>query len=68
MDRIAARHNATGLKGFCPVMLRDHRELVDARETFRASYKGREYLLSSAEAVAAFQGNAGCLRPGTGRK
>ena len=66
MDRIAARHNATGLKGFCPVMLRDHRELVDARETFRASYKGREYLLSSAEAVAAFQAMPAAYAPALG--
>ncbi|MFG0333799.1 MAG: hypothetical protein ACF8TS_10590 [Maioricimonas sp. JB049] len=66
MDRIAARHDATGLKGFCPVMLRDQRELVDARESFHASYKGREYLLSSAEAVAAFQAMPAAYAPALG--
>ncbi|QDU37101.1 YHS domain protein [Maioricimonas rarisocia] len=66
MDRIAARHDATGLKGFCPVMLRDHRELVDAREPYRAHYKGHEYLLSSAEAVASFQVMPAAYAPALG--
>ena len=50
MELIAARKDLKGLKGFCPVVLRDERNLVDASFLYTVSYNGREYALSSAEA------------------
>jgi len=53
-ERIAARQGQTGLKGFCPVVLRDQRELVDSREEFHLIYNGHEYQFSSKEAMQKF--------------
>ncbi len=53
-ERIAARVNQTGLKGFCPVVLRDERELVDSVEEFSMIYNGRKYEFSSEEALQKF--------------
>lgn len=57
LARIAARQGLDGLKGFCPVMLRDERNLVDARPEFTASHNGRRYYFSSAAAQALFEAN-----------
>lgn len=51
---IASRKGMSGLKGFCPVVLRDDRNLVDAQEQYRAVYNSKTYYMSSSEAVAAF--------------
>ncbi|MEZ6058786.1 MAG: hypothetical protein R3C19_00320 [Planctomycetaceae bacterium] len=53
--RLARRGHLTGFKGFCPVALRDQRELVDASETLTAMYALKTYYFSSPEAVARFQ-------------
>jgi YHS domain-containing protein len=53
MARIASR-SGTGLKGFCPVMLRDFRELVDVQSDVSVIFRSREYWFSSEEAKAAF--------------
>lgn len=55
LARIAARRGLDGLKGFCPVVLRDERNLVDARPEFSAVYNGRRYYFSSATAQALFE-------------
>lgn len=55
LARIAARKGLDGLKGFCPVVLRDERNLVDARPEFSAVYNGRRYYFSSAAAQALFE-------------
>ncbi len=52
--RIRERRGQTGLKGFCPVMLRDQRELVDARPEFAIEFNGETYFVSSAEALETF--------------
>ena len=52
---IASRQGLRGLKGFCPVALREERELVDAHSQFRAIYNGKTYYLSSSQAAFAFQ-------------
>lgn len=52
--RIRERRGQTGLKGFCPVMLRDQRELVDARPEFAIEFNGVTYFVSSAEALETF--------------
>lgn len=54
MERIAARKGRSGLKGFCPVALRDHRELVDAAEEYAAVFNGKLYHFSSDSAMEKF--------------
>lgn len=54
MELIASRKGMTGLKGFCPVMLRDARDLVDAREEYTAVFNEKAYSFSSGEALQAF--------------
>ena len=53
--RIAERGERTGFKGFCPVVLRDDLELVDASPAYRIEYEGSIYYLSSAKALEQFQ-------------
>jgi YHS domain-containing protein len=66
LERIRERRGQTGLKGFCPVMLRDHRELVDAREEFSIEFNGHTYCVSSAEALATFQSDPAKYAPAAG--
>lgn len=66
MARIAARQGLKGFKGFCPVMLRDYRELVDARLEHSAIYQGNQYWFSSAQARQAFISNPGAYVPASG--
>lgn len=56
MQQIVSRPG-NGLKGFCPVALRDRRTLEDGRVAFTSRYGGRTYFFSSAEAKAAFDDN-----------
>jgi YHS domain-containing protein len=51
---IAERGELRGLKGFCPVMLRDERDLKNALPEHHSTFKGRTYYFSSADAKAAF--------------
>lgn len=46
-----------GFKGFCPVVLKDERRLVEARAQFKSEYRGRSYLFSSSAARQAFELN-----------
>ena len=55
LRKIAERSELTGLKGFCPVALRDSRELKDARPSFQAKFNGDYYNFSTAEALAKFE-------------
>ena len=66
LQQIAARSELTGLKGFCPVALRDSRELKDARPQFQAAYNGRIYNLSSAEALEKFETDPKAYAPAAG--
>ena len=52
---LAQRRLMKGLKGFCPVELRDHRDLVDTQLVYAATYKSRAYFFSSAEAQKKFE-------------
>lgn len=54
MARIASRRGLTGLKGFCPVVLRDYRDLEDARSEYTVIYAGKQYWFSSEQAKQAF--------------
>lgn len=52
---IQARGDLIGLKGFCPVVLRDERDLRDARSEFTVVHRGVMYQFSSAEAMEKFE-------------
>jgi YHS domain-containing protein len=51
---IGERVGQRGLKGFCPVVLRDQRELADANAGYCSVYHGQRYCFSSSEAQARF--------------
>jgi YHS domain-containing protein len=51
---IGERVGQRGLKGFCPVVLRDQRELVDAKTAYCSIYRGKIYCFSSPDAQARF--------------
>lgn len=57
MERIRERSGTVGLKGFCPVKLRDQRELVDAQPGYEALYRGQKFLFSDIESRAKFEQN-----------
>lgn len=61
--RIMSRSGQSGFKGFCPVALRDERELVDSSEEFTAKFGLRTYQFSSAQAKAAFESNPARYAP-----
>jgi len=66
--KIAERSELQGLKGFCPVQLRDERELRDARSQFSAEYDGVSYNFSSATALRKFQAKPYLYAPASGGK
>ena len=54
MHQIGERVGQRGLKGFCPVALREHRELVDAVPIYSSTFESQRYYFSSAEAKSHF--------------
>jgi YHS domain-containing protein len=62
-EMIAARKGLRGLKGFCPVILRDDRDLADAHSQFRVIFNSKTYYLSSSEAVTAFHSDPAKYAP-----
>jgi YHS domain-containing protein len=54
LKRIAERTELQGLKGFCPVALRDEHDLQNALPEHASLFKGRTYYFSSADAKATF--------------
>lgn len=64
--RIMSRSGQSGFKGFCPVELRDHRELVDCRESYEARFGLQTYRFSSAAAKSAFEANPARYAPAAG--
>ena len=54
IKRITARSGMKGLKGFCPVALRDERDLLDTKPDFQSTYGLKTYQFSSAAAKARF--------------
>ncbi|MBL4886855.1 MAG: hypothetical protein JKY95_20320 [Planctomycetaceae bacterium] len=53
--RISERGDRAGFKGFCPVVLREQLELVDASPEYRVEHEGTVYYLSTADAMAQFE-------------
>lgn len=54
MKKIHERGSMKGLKGFCPVSLRDQRELIDAKPDFHSTFRGQKFHFASAEAKLKF--------------
>ncbi|HEY4259727.1 MAG TPA: hypothetical protein VGM98_06200, partial [Schlesneria sp.] len=54
MKKIHERGSMKGLKGFCPVTLRDQRELIDAKPDFHSTFRGQKFHFASAEAKLKF--------------
>ncbi len=54
MHKIGERIGQRGLKGFCPVALREQRQLVDAVPVYSSTFESKRYYFSSAEARARF--------------
>lgn len=63
MRRIIQRTDMKGLKGFCPVTLRDQRALADSRPEFVASYRGQKFFFASQDAQAKFEADAARYAP-----
>lgn len=54
MQKIHERMGMKGLKGFCPVTLRDERELVDAKSEISFVYRSQKFHFATAEARDTF--------------
>ncbi|QDU08825.1 hypothetical protein [Gimesia aquarii] len=63
---IASRGNIKGLKGFCPVALRENRLLVDARPEFSSSFKSMNYQFASLENKVKFDREPAKYAPAAG--
>lgn len=68
MRKIAEREGLRGFKGFCPVALRDNRDLVDALAAYNSMFEGKIYHFSSAEAKARFDAEPTKYAPVKGGK
>lgn len=55
MKLITERAELRGLKGFCPVTLRDDRDLKNALPEHHSTFKGRTYYFSTDEAKTTFE-------------
>jgi YHS domain-containing protein len=66
MERIAARKDRKGLKGFCPVVLRDERDLVDSNDEFSVIYNGHRYEFSSHDSMEKFLAEPAKYAPAAG--
>lgn len=63
MRRIIQRTDIKGLKGFCPVTLRDQRELADSRPEHVATYRGQKFYCASKVAQAKFEADPARYAP-----
>jgi YHS domain-containing protein len=54
MARIRERGGMKGLKGFCPVTLKEERELKDAQSQFQSSFRGQKFHFAASEAKTRF--------------
>ncbi|GEM_PF-1180091 len=66
LNKIAERTELMGLKGFCPVVLRDERDLRDASPMFNSEFEGQKYNFSSDEARKKFEANPAAYAPAAG--
>ena len=68
MRKIAERDGLRGFKGFCPVALRDNRDLIDALAAYNSMFEGKIYHFSSIEAKARFDAEPTKYAPVNGGK
>lgn len=66
MQMILSRATLSGLKGFCIVSLRDHRQLRDARPEHQSIHNEQIFQFSSAEAKATFERDPEKYAPASG--
>ena len=64
--QIQARAGQSGFKGFCPVALRERRELVESSDQFTSTFGLQTYKFSSAESKAAFDIDPSRYAPAAG--
>jgi YHS domain-containing protein len=64
--RIMSRTGQIGFKGFCPVVLRNDRELTDGRKEYHSKFGLMTYEFSSPEAKATFDANPARYAPAGG--
>lgn len=55
LKKLAEAPEKTGLKGFCPVVLRQKGQLIESKPQFNATYKGKKFHFSSIAAKTAFE-------------
>jgi YHS domain-containing protein len=67
-QKLASAGTLKGFKGFCPVLLKDERRLVEAHAQFMSRHKGKIYTFSSSDAKQAFDSNPGNYAPAGGGK
>jgi YHS domain-containing protein len=65
MQQIAAR-GGVGLKGYCPVALRDERHLADGKAAYVSYYQGKAYYFSSDAAKVRFDASPSAYAPASG--
>ena len=66
LRQIQARAGQTGFKGFCPVALRERRELLESSNLFTSTFGLQTYKFSSAESKAAFDTDPSRYAPAAG--
>jgi YHS domain-containing protein len=57
LEKPAVSDEMKGFRGFCPVVLKDERKLIEARPHIQSEYRGRIYSFSSVDAKEAFEEN-----------
>ncbi|MFM7037390.1 MAG: hypothetical protein ACKO2L_06675 [Planctomycetaceae bacterium] len=66
LERIQARPDLTGFKGFCPVALRDQRQLVDAQPQIQSTFGLHTWTFSSDAARLTFEADPQRYAPAAG--
>ncbi|QDT38437.1 hypothetical protein [Stratiformator vulcanicus] len=66
LAKLEQRSDLGGFQGFCPVTLRDSRDLTDADPTYVSIFESRTYEFSSAEAKAKFDADPSRYAPVNG--
>jgi YHS domain-containing protein len=56
-EKPAVSDDMKGFRGFCPVVLKDERKLIEARPQIQSEYRGKVYTFSSVDAKEAFEEN-----------
>jgi len=65
-QKIESRRHLTGFMGFCPVTLREDRDLADVSEEYEARFGLKAYHFSSADACDRFKANPTRYAPAAG--